>query len=75
MIKKQTYLATYKHSEYWFVEVYKSVDAEEYFVYQQGVCEEYEGEFYTDDTLHHGDPYTTLPTWQEAKWFYDNYGD
>lgn len=26
MIKKQTYLATYKHSEYWFVEVYKSAE-------------------------------------------------
>lgn len=75
MIKRQVYMATYRHGEHWLVDVYKDVEAEEYYVYQSRVCDQNEGDLETNDSLHYGDPYDHMPTWQESKWFYDHYGD
>ncbi len=65
------YMATYRHGTWWLVDVYREAEAENYWVF---LSNDEPGEIDTKDALH-PEPYKTMPTWQEAKWFYDHAGD
>jgi hypothetical protein len=82
MIVKQELVAIYRYSAgdmdvgglaVWFLEVYRVVGKDEYWIYHTKACDADVGEFDTKNAFN-PEPWTVFPTWHDGKWFFDHLG-